>query len=180
MQRQNFVKLSSYNGSDAAAIFTFELQTDLSTFIQLLRHRANFSTIGDPFVRIEPHPGTDFYLPEDFPEELVQETGKYLENTRSYCESLVKMISPQLGQARAAELAAGLLPLAFQIQFSMCFFFKSFIRFLNLRYVESAPKEVYDVAYDMLSQIRDTGVYNEVLKENGYDLLTLEQSRVTG
>lgn len=145
----------------------FLVTTDVASHIHLLKHRIGVS-INAESARYKELKEDKYYVPVDWPAE---EKELYVEHLKSslqkYHATLERLVQGGMSRKRAKESARLYLPYGNQITADVMFNFRSFVHFLRLRYSEHAQVEIRDVAYEMLCQVSDLGVFDATLDAFG-------------
>lgn len=145
----------------------FLCTTDVSTHIQLVKHRIGVS-VNSESARYKELKDDKYYVPVDWDTE---EKFKYVEHMESslikYHEALDSLVKKGIPRKRAKESARMYIPYGNQITADVMFNFRSFAHFLKLRYSMHAQLEIRDLAGEMLKQVKETGQFDATLKAFG-------------
>ena len=151
------------------SVLDFQVCAELASHIHAIKHRVGLS-INSESARYK-ELKDKWYIPEDWKAIYVQDT-RYLglgdqrltwadllnEQTklshRAYHQAL-KELTPVLGRKRTKESARYFLTYNKQLDFDMCFNFRSFMHFQELRNSEYAQDEIHWIADEMLRLVRD-------------------------
>lgn len=152
----------------------FLVNTDISTHIQLLKHR--IASINGESARYKEIKEDKYYLPEDWKDikcnvdiilpsteaELIHCGDKWLHILEKYVEigntlyhQALKDLTPVLGRKRAKETARFFKTYNSQIQADVMFNMRSFHNFLNQRMDDHAQLEIRELATEMLNQVKN-------------------------
>jgi thymidylate synthase (FAD) len=136
------------------SLLHFQVNTDVATHIQLLKHRIGVS-INAESARYKEIKDDDFYVPCDWPEDmkekLTEHTKKGLELYHNACETL----TPILGRNRAKESSRFFRSYNTQLRSDISFNFRSFVHFYKLRSAPDSQKEIREIAVKMLELVKD-------------------------
>jgi flavin-dependent thymidylate synthase len=150
----------------------FLVTCDIASHIHILKHRIGVSVNGES-ARYKELKDDKFYVPVDWDVEEKDRYTFHLEHSlRLYHDTLERLVSKGMTRKRAKETARFYLPYGNQITADVMFNFRSFVHFLHLRYSKHAQTEIRDVAYEMLRQVADLGVFDATL--NAFDLTDSE------
>jgi thymidylate synthase (FAD) len=131
----------------------FLVVTDISTHIQLLKHRIGVS-INAESARYKELKDDKFYVPVDWPLEEQETYIQHMEDSlKKYHECLSRLISKGFNRKRAKESARMYLPYGNQITSDVMFNWRSFMHFVGLRYATDAQLEIRNLAEEMLLQV---------------------------
>jgi len=131
----------------------FLVVTDISTHIQLLKHRIGVS-INAESARYKELKDDKFYVPTDWPSEEQEIYVQHMEDSlKKYHECLSRLISKGFDRKRAKESARMYLPYGNQITSDVMFNWRSFMHFVGLRYASDAQMEIRNLADDMLKSV---------------------------
>ena len=157
------------------SVLDFQVCAEIASHIHALKHRIGVS-INSESARYK-ELKDKWYIPEDWKNIYVQDT-RYLglgdqqltwadllnEQTkishRAYHQAL-KELTPVLGRKRAKESARYFLTYNKQLDFDMCFNFRSFMHFQSLRNSEHAQDEIHYIADTMLNLVKGIRDSNE-------------------
>ena len=142
---------------------SFRVRSELATHIQFLKHRVGVS-INSESARYKELSADTFYLPDDWPSELVEELEQYMEDCHSFYHKLTSRLTDLMGRQRAKETSRFVLPYAHQITYIVTFNFRSFVHFVQLRNSENAQREIADIARRMVKLVSDTHSFRNSLK----------------
>jgi flavin-dependent thymidylate synthase len=151
------------------SILDFQVTAEVASHIHAIKHRIAVSINSESSRYKELK--DKWYLPEDWKSIYVKDT-QYLgygsqrltwadllnEQTklshRIYHQAL-KELTPVLGRKRAKESARYFLPYNKQLDFDICFNFRSFMHFQGLRNSDRAQDEIHWIADEMLRLVKD-------------------------
>ena len=146
----------------------FLVETDIATHIHLLKHRIGVS-INAESARYKELRKDKRYIPHDWPDDVRDE---YIEHvTKSYQlyhDFIDRLTDKGVDRKRAKETARFILPYGNKITSDVMFNWRSFDHFLKLRYSMHAQGEVRELAYGMLTLVKDTGAFDMTLRAFGY------------
>jgi thymidylate synthase (FAD) len=150
------------------SLISFRVQSEMATHIQFLKHRIGVS-INSESARYKELKRDSYYLPEDWPEDLVARTEQVIRQAqKEYHLTIKELEEAGISRSRAKESARFLLPYANQIRFVVTFNFRSFMSFLKLRMSDHAQREICDIAEEMLRLVKIEDRFQDSLKAFGY------------
>ena len=151
------------------SMLSFHIQGDIASHIHCLKHRTGVS-INTESARYKEMRDDLYYLPEDWPSDLEDQTIESMESLHSHYHALLVLMDDKgYTRGRAKEISRYLLPYAHQLRWVMTFNFRSFIHFQKLRNSEHAQKEIRDIAQEMLRITFCDGRFNHSLAAYGYE-----------
>jgi thymidylate synthase (FAD) len=129
--------------------------TDISTHIQLLKHRIGVSLNGES-ARYKELKDDKYYVPVDWPEAEQQIYIEHMERSlKGYHECLDRLIKQGFSRRRAKESARMYLPYGNQLTVDVMFNWRSFMHFAGLRYATDAQLEIKNLASEMLELVKN-------------------------
>lgn len=151
------------------SMLSFHIQGDIASHIHCLKHRTGVS-INTESARYKEMKEDLYYLPEDWPEDMVDNTIKNMEQQHWDYHTMLKGLD-ELGvtRSRAKEMARYVLPYSHQLRWVMTFNFRSFMHFQKLRNSEHAQVEIREIAKEMLRLSFCDGRFNHSLSAYGYE-----------
>jgi len=147
----------------------FLVTCETATHIQLLKHRVGVS-INAESARYKELKEDRFYVPRDWPEELVNVYKNHIDKAYINYHAAIELLTSRYGfsRKRAKESARFLLPYANQVTMDVSFNFRSFMHFINLRGHANSQQEIQDVADKMLCLVTGTNQFNGSLAGFGW------------
>lgn len=146
----------------------FLVKTDISTHIQLLKHRIGTSINGQS-ARYKELKEDNFYVPSDWPHEERELYIQHMEDSlKKYHEALNRLTASGMSRSRAKESARFYIPYGKQLTADVMFNWRSFNHFLKLRYSSHAQLEIRQVARKMLELVFETGQFDETMRAFGW------------
>jgi thymidylate synthase (FAD) len=151
------------------SILDFQICGDIASHIHTIKHRTGVSinSASARYKELE----DKWYLPEDWKTIYVQDTQilGYRDAKITWAELLnektklahrcyhlaLQELTPVLGRKRAKESARYFLPYNKQLDFDVCFNFRSFMHFQGLRNSEHAQDEIHWIADEMLRLVKE-------------------------
>ena len=151
------------------SMLSFHIQGDIASHIHCLKHRTGVS-INTESARYKEMKEDLYYLPEDWPEDMVDNTIKNMEQQHWDYHTMLEGLD-ELGvtRSRAKEMARYVLPYSHQLRWVMTFNFRSFMHFQKLRNSEHAQVEIREIAKEMLRLSFCDGRFNHSLSAYGYE-----------
>ena len=150
----------------------FLVTSEIASHIHLLKHRIGVS-INAESARYKELKDDKYYIPEDVPSDIrldMEENFEY--QMKHYHEKLNELIVDYgFERSRAKEVARFYLPYSNQIKCDIMFNFRSFAHFQRLRNEEHAQVEIQQIAKDMLTLVKETGMFDVSIKAFGLDQL---------
>jgi thymidylate synthase (FAD) len=125
----------------------FLVTCDIASHIHLLKHR--IASINAESARYKELKEDKFYLPEDWPSELLTHLSAFTEMSNEWYHKALKELTPILGRKRAKESARFFKTYNSQITADVQFNMRSFANFLKLRWSEHAQYEIRMIAKEM-------------------------------
>ena len=151
------------------SMLSFHIQGDIASHIHCLKHRTGVS-INTESARYKEMKEDLYYLPEDWPEDMVDHTIKNMEQQHwDYHAMLEGLDESGVTRSRAKEMARYVLPYSHQLRWVMTFNFRSFMHFQKLRNSEHAQVEIREIAKEMLRLSFCDGRFNHSLSAYGYE-----------
>jgi len=151
------------------SMLSFHIQGDIASHIHCLKHRTGVS-INTESARYKEMKEDLYYLPEDWPEDMVDNTIKNMEQQHwDYHTMLERLDELGVTRSRAKEMARYVLPYSHQLRWVMTFNFRSFMHFQKLRNSEHAQVEIREIAKEMLRLSFCDGRFNHSLSAYGYE-----------
>ena len=151
------------------SMLSFHIQGDIASHIHCLKHRTGVS-INTESARYKEMKEDLYYLPEDWPEGMVDNTIKNMEQQHwDYHTMLEGLDESGVTRSRAKEMARYVLPYSHQLRWVMTFNFRSFMHFQKLRNSEHAQVEIREIAKEMLRLSFCDGRFNHSLSAYGYE-----------
>lgn len=136
------------------SMLSFHVQGDIASHIHCLKHRTGVS-INTESARYKEMKDDLYYLPEDWPEDMVDDTIKNMEQQHlDYHAMLERLDKLGVTRSRAKEMSRYVLPYSHQLRWVMTFNFRSFMHFQKLRNSEHAQVEIKEIAENMLDLVR--------------------------
>lgn len=127
--------------------------TDISTHIQLLKHRIGVSINGES-ARYKELKDDKFYVPVDWVKEEQEIYIAHMEESlKKYHECLSRLALQGVDRRRAKESARMYLPYGNQLTVDIMFNWRSFSHFIGLRYATDAQLEIRNLAEEMLKAV---------------------------
>ena len=149
------------------SMLSFHIQGDIASHIHCLKHRTGVS-INTESARYKEMKEDLYYLPEDWPEDMVDHTIKNMEQQHwDYHTMLEGLDESGVTRSRAKEMARYVLPYSHQLRWVMTFNFRSFMHFQKLRNSEHAQVEIREIAKEMLRLSFCDGRFNHSLSAYG-------------
>jgi len=173
------------------SLLDFQVTADIASHIHCLKHRIGVS-INTESARYKEMKDDKFYKPLDWVNIKVSEDSKkemrkcailsalggccnweYSKMLEKWSETSAKLYhaalddaTPELGRKRAKESSRYFLPYATELNFDICFNFRSFIHFQGLRNSQHAQLEIREIAAEMLRIVKSetNGAFNYSLK----------------
>ena len=150
------------------SMLSFHIQGDIASHIHCLKHRSGVS-INTESARYKEMKEDLYYLPEDWPEDLKNETLDQLQKQHEdYHKVITMLIQEGVHRSRAKEMARYVLPYAHQLRWVMTFNFRSFMHFQKLRNSEHAQVEIRNIAQQLLEITVSDGRFHHSLSAHGY------------
>lgn len=141
----------------------FLVTTEIATHIQIIKHRIGVSFNGES-ARYKELKDDKFYVPQDWPEEEIENYVAHMEECFSqYHDTVERLVKAGFTRTRAKESARFYIPYGNQLQADVMFNFRSFYHFLTLRYSVHAQVEIRELAKEMLVQVDNLGTFEETL-----------------
>lgn len=131
----------------------FLVTTDISTHIQLLKHRIGVSVNAES-ARYKELKEDKYLLPADWPTEWQQKLQVYTEQGNALYHECLGQLTDLLGRKRAKESARLFKTYNSQIAVDIMFNYRSFHHFQVLRNSMDAQLEIRDVAQQMLHLVK--------------------------
>ena len=131
----------------------FLVNCDIASHIHLLKHR--ISSLNAESARYKELKEDKFYLPEDWPDEWIDQLYTYTQLGNKLYHECLNDLSGLLGRKRVKESARFFKTYNSQIQSDVMFNMRSFANFLKLRNSEHAQKEIREIAQEMLSLVKN-------------------------
>jgi thymidylate synthase (FAD) len=129
--------------------------TDISTHIQLLKHRIGVSINGES-ARYKELKDDKYYVPVDWSEQEQQIYIEHMERSlKNYHECLDRLVKQGFTRRRAKESARMYLPYGNQLTVDIMFNWRSFMHFVGLRYADDAQLEIKNLASEMLTLVNN-------------------------
>lgn len=151
------------------SMLSFHIQGDIASHIHCLKHRTGVS-INTESARYKEMRDDLYYLPEDWPSEMEDQTIESLESQHKHYHELLNLMDEKgFTRGRAKEISRYLLPYAHQLRWVMTFNFRSFMHFQKLRNSPHAQKEIREIAQEMLRISFCDGRFNYSLAAYGYE-----------
>lgn len=151
------------------SMLSFHIQGDIASHIHCLKHRSGVS-INTESARYKEMRDDLYYLPEDWPEEMEDDTLETLQKLHEdYHKIIVILDESGVQRSRAKEMARYILPYSHQLRWVMTFNFRSFMHFQTLRNSEHAQKEIREIAQKMLKLTFGDGRFNHSLAAHGWE-----------
>lgn len=147
-------------------IVHFLVTTDIASHIHLLKHR--LSSLNAESARYKELRENKYYIPSDWPKVWQDKLAEYTERGNELYHQAIKELEPLYGRARAKESARFFKTYNSQITADVMFNLRSFANFLNLRMSPNAQLEIWEIAFQMLKLVRDTGKFEHTLEAWGY------------
>jgi len=136
------------------SMLSFHIQGDIASHIHCLKHRTGVS-INTESARYKEMKDDLYYLPEDWPDDMVDNTIKNMEQQHlDYHTMLERLDELGVTRSRAKEMARYILPYSHQLRWVMTFNFRSFMHFQKLRNSEHAQVEIKEIAENMLGLVK--------------------------
>lgn len=146
----------------------FLATTDIASHIHLLKHRIGVS-VNSESARYMEQNADKFYLPQDWPQEELNELESHILRSFELYHGLVRRLEAKgVSRSRAKESARFALPYAFQYKVDVTFNFRSFMHFMGLRNHPHAQLEIREVARQMLRLVVGHGGF-------GYSIQAFEK-----
>jgi len=149
------------------SLLSFLVRSELASHIHLLKHRAGVS-INCESARYKELKNDSFYIPGDWPQEVVDSVTELTEQALRAYHLLVAELTPTLGRKRAKETARFILPYNHQLTYVATFNFRSFMHFQKLRNTEEAQEEIAQIADEMLTLVRKSKLFEHSLIAYGF------------
>lgn len=132
----------------------FLVKTDIASHIHLLKHRVGVS-INAESARYKELKEDNYYTPNDWPYEWVDELHKYTEKGLDLYHKCIDSLTSnyKMDRKRAKESARFFRPYNTQIVADVMFNFRSFAHFQGLRNKPDAQLEIKDIAQKMLVEV---------------------------
>jgi thymidylate synthase (FAD) len=131
----------------------FLVTTDISTHIQLLKHRIGVS-INAESARYKELKEDKYLLPRDWPAEWQEKLQNYTEQGNILYHKCLSELTETLGRKRAKESARLFKTYNSQIAADVMFNYRSFYHFQLLRNSPDAQLEIRDLAQQMLDIVK--------------------------
>lgn len=148
------------------SLLSFRIQSDIASHIHFLKHRAGVS-INSESARYKELKRDDFYIPEDWPEDLQAEATQIIKYLQSTYHEFVDHLSKKMSRKRAKESARFLLPYSHQLRYVVTMNFRAFVHFQKLRNHSHAQVEIREIAKAMLDQIAEIEEFHYSLRAFG-------------
>lgn len=146
----------------------FLVTCDTASHIHLIKHRIGVSINGES-ARYKELQQDKAYMPVDWPQELQDDIGKYINTGYKMYHQLIETLEAEgFDRKRAKESARFVLPYANQLVLDVSFNFRSFMHFQKLRNSEHSQLEIRNIAQQMLDLVREEGSFEYSLKAFGY------------
>lgn len=137
------------------SVLHFLCVTDISTHIQLLKHRIGVS-INAESARYKELKDDKFYVPVDWDESEQKIYIEHMERSLDcYHRALARFAVAGMSRKRAKESARLYLPYGNQLVCDVSFNFRSFMHFVKLRYSTHAQVEIQLIAKRMLELVME-------------------------
>lgn len=147
---------------------SYLITSDIATHLQFLKHRAGVS-INSESARYKELKEDKYYVPEDWPDELVWDYERFVQGAQQrYHDAMKTLMDYGLERSRAKESARFFLPYGNQITYVVTMNFRSFIHFLDLRMTDHAQREICDIATAMLKLLHGHGAFYHSLRAFDY------------
>lgn len=133
----------------------FLVVTDISTHIQLLKHRIGVS-INAESARYKELKEDKHYVPQDWPDSWQERLSKFVAEGDSLYHLCLSELTETLGRKRAKESARFFKSYNSQIAADIMFNYRSFYHFHSLRNAPDAQVEIQQLAsqmFDLIKQI---------------------------
>lgn len=148
-------------------LISFRITSEIASHIHMLKHRIGVSVSSQSQRYMELREDL-YYVPEDWPKELIGSYDKIMKSTfKLYHQTIAMLEASGLDRKRAKESARFVLPYATQIRYRVTFNLLSFVHFQKLRNSEHAQKEIREIAAEMLRLVKETGRFENSLKAWG-------------
>lgn len=165
------------------SVLDFQVRGDISLHIQAIKHRIGVS-INSESARYK-ELNDKWYIPSDWNIPVQDTTGlgygsqhptwadllnQHAQTSHKLYHQALEELTPKLGRKRAKESARFFLPYNKQLDFDMCFNFRSFMHFQGLRNSDHAQDEIHHIANEMLNLVKNIpgNPFEYSLKAFGY------------
>lgn len=132
----------------------FLVVTDISTHIQLLKHRIGVS-INAESARYKELKEDKHHVPTDWPEYWQQQLAEYTKQGDTLYHKCLEDLTATLGRKRAKESARFFKTYSSQIAADVMFNYRSFYHFQTLRNASEAQVEIRQLAQQMLDLVKE-------------------------
>lgn len=132
----------------------FLVTTDISTHIQLLKHRIGVS-INAESARYKELKEDRFLVPHDWPDKWQEKLHKFTEDGNALYHECLSELTEVLGRKRAKETARFFKTYNSQIAADVMFNYRSFFHFQMLRNSADAQVEIKHLAQQMLDLVKN-------------------------
>lgn len=148
-------------------MISFRVTSEIATHIHMLKHRIGVS-ISSQSQRYMELRADDYYVPEDWPEQLQNAMRMHVNESFSLYHRLIdRLVVDGMDRKRAKESARFVLPYATQIRYRVTFNLLSFVHFQKLRNSDHAQVEIHLIADEMLRLVKEDGHFVNSLKAWG-------------
>lgn len=137
----------------------FQIESDIATHIQLLKHRVGVS-VNSESARYREFREDRFYVPKDWPVHLQRRLiAKCEADAEAYHEAASDLIDCGFSRSRAKESARYFLPYARVIRQQVAMNLRSFAHFQKLRNAPGAQREIRQLAELMFREVLASGAF---------------------
>ena len=148
-------------------LISFRVTSEIATHIHMLKHRIGVS-ISSQSQRYMELRADDYYVPEDWPEDLRDYGTGLIDDAFRHYHYIIKCLEASgIDRKRAKESARFVLPYATQIRYRVTFNLLSFVHFQKLRNSDHAQVEIHLIADEMLRLVKEDGHFVNSLKAWG-------------
>ena len=145
----------------------FLVTCETASHIHILKHRIGVSVNGES-ARYKELKEDKFYVPTDWPLEEQQAYIDYMIEAQAQYHRVLTRLEPVLGRKRAKESARFYLPYGNQLTLDVSFNWRSFMHFCNLRADDHAQKEIQEIAWKMIEEVREIEDFRFSLEAFGF------------
>jgi flavin-dependent thymidylate synthase len=141
----------------------FLVTCDQASHIHLLKHRIGVSINGES-ARYKELKEDRYHIPEDWNEHWVENLISFTDISNTFYHKALEELTPILGRKRAKETARFFKTMNSQITMDVMFNWRSFAHFQGLRNSEHSQKEIREIAQQMLTLVKEIGVFEHTIK----------------
>lgn len=141
----------------------FLVTCDQASHIHLLKHRIGVSINGES-ARYKELKEDRYHIPEDWNEHWVENLISFTDISNTFYHKALEELTPILGRKRAKETARFFKTMNSQITMDVMFNWRSFAHFQGLRNSEHSQKEIREIAQQMLTLVKEIGVFEYTIK----------------